>query len=84
MLKVDSIIAADTSYLPKPKVAQYSESTANVNSISGMAFGDYLNMQLQEKVASAQSQVQKSYAASVLALYYPPLLITSRLEEKPK
>ena len=80
MLKVDSILAADTNYKPKPRITHYTESAENKK--TDMSFGDYLNVQLQEKIVSAQAQMSKSQAASVLAWYYPPVMIASKTGDK--
>ena len=84
MLKVDSVLAADANLESRQQIAIYSESAKNKNTNPGMSFGDYLNSQLKEKIESAHSQIAQYNAASILAWYYPPKMITPKNENKLK
>ena len=83
MLKVDSVLAVDANLESRQKITIYSESTRNRNN-SGISFGEYLNSQLKEKIESSHSQIAQYNAASILAWYYPPMMITPKIEVKTK
>ena len=81
MLKVDAIIAADASFQPKQKITYYSEAATNEKN-TGTSFKDCLNSKLQTTAAPTQAQISQVYSKTVLALYYPPVMITPKTKDK--
>ena len=83
MLKVESVLAADANLESKQKIIMYTESAKNKTDLE-ISFGEYLNAQLKEKIESTHSQMAQKNAASILAWYYPPIMITPKNKDKVK
>jgi hypothetical protein len=92
MYRVDAALAVVADFQPRPQIADFSMISPNTN--SGMSFGEHLNTQLQATMDVAQTQLQinidttaktqltQTPAASFLAWYFPPEMISPKAENR--